>query len=136
MVVQMLHKMSLDIQQASKEDANCAVKSIERWRICYCLIGKLVDQLNRCFGIILLMLIAFYFVWCVGGSFFAFVTVRDKKVEDAGIVLFFIIQLVSLPILITVLSLPHQIKRKVLHQLLLNELRNIAQFLFPFRLKV
>lgn len=43
---------------------------LDSWRDIYQLICELIEVLNRCFGLMLVILLAFQFIWMVNSSFY------------------------------------------------------------------
>ena len=133
-VVKMLQTMPFE-QLSTNSHNYDTIKSIEHWRTCYCVIGKLVEQLNRCFGLYLLLVITFYLIWCVSTAFYVLVTIRKKGFGDASVFLFLILQLVSVPLFIAIIYLPHQIKRQVCVMLILFHFTFVALKMLVISLK-
>lgn len=78
----------------------------------YLLVYDLVNQLNRCFGPILLVLVIFFFIWTINGSFHVIIGFREKG-TDVGVMTTLAVQLVVLPYFLSMLYIPNRIKMEV-----------------------
>lgn len=92
----------------------CERVSIEPNRLqnCYRLIYGLINELSHCFGPFLLIMVAFFFVWTINGSFHVIVGFREKG-ADVDILLNLLVQLVVFPFFVLLLFLPNRIEQEV-----------------------
>lgn len=85
---------------------------LERWQRCYSLIVDLVDNLNDCFGLFVLVAVVFCFIWSVNAAFFVFVSLRENETKTSVLVVV-LYQTTTVPIFLGFLYVPQRIKRQV-----------------------
>lgn len=84
------------------------------WRDKYQIIGELVGGLNRCFGLLIVILLAFQFIWMVNSSYSCVIGFRDFNTNSYGPTLLNLGFEVFAFICFTYISyIPHTIKQQV-----------------------
>ncbi len=69
-VVNMLRILAQRISEIDKaRDGRGSLSLVLQWQRCYYLINGLVNEINRSFGIILLVMVIFEFIWMVNAFF-------------------------------------------------------------------
>ena len=84
-----------------------------RWGRCFSLIAESVDHLNRCFGMILLSFLVFFFIWFVNGTYLVIFGFREKGLSDSVSLLLLTIEISTFPYVVWALYVPHHIKQEV-----------------------
>jgi len=92
--------------------ANSEVNRL-RWCRCIGLLVELVNQINRCFGPLLLAALVYYFILLVNGTFYGVLKLQEKGLLDSSAWMPFVIQIIIFPIFLFTLYFPHRILQEV-----------------------
>lgn len=92
--------------------ANSEAYSI-RWCRCSGLLIELVNQINRCFGPLLLAALVYYFILLVNGTFYGVLMFQERGLLDPSAWVPFMVQISIFPIFLLTLYYPHQISQEV-----------------------
>jgi len=114
-VLQMLKVMSKKVEQISVNKKDNAVTSdcVTQWQRCYQMIHRLVHEMNQAFGLILLIVLVFQFIWVTSTIF---IIIQRFKASGYYLMNTYIVigVMLVLTILITfMVSIPHRIKGEV-----------------------
>jgi len=85
----------------------------DRWCRCYGLIVKLISLLNVSFGPCLLLVLLFYFIFLVNGSFIALVGFRERGLLDEAALSVAILEITLFAFFLIFLYIPHRIIQEV-----------------------
>ena len=83
------------------------------WGHCYGLIAQLISLVNKSFGLQLLWILIFYFIWMINGMFYVLVGFRERGLLDKATLLVIALQIVVNSILLFFLYIPHRIVSEV-----------------------
>jgi len=83
------------------------------WGHCYGLIVQLISSVNKSFGLQLLWVLVFYFIWTVNGMFYILVGFRERGLLDKATLLVIALQIVVFLVLLIFLYIPHRIVSEV-----------------------
>lgn len=87
---------------------------LDEWRDKYQLICELVDALNRCFGLIIVVLLAFSFIWMVNSSYYCVIGFRSfNKANVRSTLVNLGFEVVGFICFTYIAYIPHTIKQKV-----------------------
>ena len=85
----------------------------DRWCRCYGLIVKLISLINVSFGPCLLLILLFYFIFLVNGSFIALVGFRERGLLDEAALSVAILEVILFAFFLIFLYIPHRIIQEV-----------------------
>lgn len=85
------------------------------WGHCYGLIVQLISLVNKSFGLQLLWILVFYFIWTINGMFYILVGFRERGLLDKATLLVIALQIVVFVVLLIFLYIPHRIVSEVKH---------------------
>ena len=112
-----LNSQIVTILESSGPSGNIA-KKLEMWRRKHVVVCELVDNINECFGIVLLISVGYYFVNFICGTYSLFDQLRRVFDAESHLFLGFITYLMSTLIrnmthFILLVSMPYRMQRKV-----------------------
>lgn len=85
---------------------------LERSQRCYVHIETLVDEMSRCFGPYLMVIVIMFFSWNINGSFYLVVSFSENG-ADPKILVACVMQFSLLMVFFFLLCIPNRIKREV-----------------------
>ncbi len=87
---------------------------LDVWRDKYQIICELVGALNRCFGLLIVILLAFQFIWMVNSSYSCVIGFRDFNTNNYGPTLLNLgFEMVAFICFTYISYIPHTIKQQV-----------------------
>jgi len=114
-VLHMLKIMSQRVEQLSnnKKDNEATSHCVVQWQRCFQMIHRLVHEMNHAFGLIMLIVVVFQFIWVTSTIF-----IIIQRFKTLGYVLINTYVLIGVIVVLTILitfmvSIPHRIKGEV-----------------------
>lgn len=110
----MLRMLSQRIGEIDKiGDPQGSLPLVLQWQRCYHLIYGLVNEINRSFGIILLVMIVFEFVWMVNAFFMTALEFKIMGQVELSTLITDVLLIVSACCITSLISVLHDIKQAV-----------------------
>lgn len=116
----LLEELDNEIRNHSRDEKTVRDRSIitnqtlDVWRDKYQLICELVDTLNRCFGLLIVVLLAFSFIWMVNSSYYCVIGFRSfNKANLREILVNLGFEVVGFMCFTYIAYIPHTIKQRV-----------------------